>query len=117
MQGKLATLLKGIPVVWLDAVAQCFDVEIEGSRKDREKKIAETLCDPATLRQIVESSLEPAEREILDRLLGQTARVSRRRSTGNTETMKTTDGSGKRSRPSRRSAGSVSTGWSSSARL
>ena len=69
-QGKLATLLKSIPVVWLDAVAQCLDVEIEGSRKDREKKIAETLCDPATLRQIVESSLEPAEREILDRLLG-----------------------------------------------
>lgn len=65
-QGKLRTLLKGLPAVWLDAVAQALDLPIEGRRGEREKAIAERLRDPEVQQRLLRDRLEARERELLE---------------------------------------------------
>ena len=46
-QARLRTLLKGIPVIWLDPVCAALDVDTRPlkHRKDRERAIVRTLLD------------------------------------------------------------------------
>jgi len=73
----LATLLEGLPVVWLDAV--CVALEIDGEtlprRREREHRIAAALLEPASLRRIVRERLWPDERELLRDLIRQDGRA------------------------------------------
>jgi len=70
-QGRLRTLLKDLPVVWLNAVCEALDVDTRKlrHRQKREAAIAETLTEPARLRRVVREKLGEKERELLSRLL------------------------------------------------
>ncbi|MEE8524313.1 MAG: hypothetical protein V3T72_10315 [Thermoanaerobaculia bacterium] len=66
-QLRLATLLKGIPAIWLDAVCVALDVEPREHRhrKDRERAVARIVSDAGRLRQIVQDQLSAPERQLL----------------------------------------------------
>ena len=66
-QARLRTLLKGIPVIWLDPVCAALEIDIRAlkHRKDRELAIARTLLDSGSLRQVVRGRLSAEERKLL----------------------------------------------------
>ncbi len=74
----LATLLKGIPSIWLDAVCQALDIEPQKLRlrKDREHAVAEWLSDESRLRSLVRDKLQARERELLAYLLEKGGQLS-----------------------------------------
>jgi hypothetical protein len=70
-QLRLATLLKGIPAIWLEAVCLALGVEPREyrHRKDRERAVARVVSAPSRLRRIVHDRLSVPERELLGFLL------------------------------------------------
>ncbi len=68
---KLRTLLKGLPVVWLDAVATALDVAPARGRAAREASIARCLLDDSRLGEVVHTKLRSEERRLLSFLLKQ----------------------------------------------
>ena len=69
-RGGLRTLLRGIPVVWLDAISEALGVaDSEGlSRKDRAAQIASALVDLESLGRVL-GSLDEKGRELLTLIL------------------------------------------------
>jgi hypothetical protein len=74
----LASLLKGLPVVWLDAVCAALEIDVDTAprRRERERQIAATLLESPSLRRIVLDRLWPDERELLRDLIRQEGRAS-----------------------------------------
>lgn len=70
-RGRLSTLLRQLPVVWLDAIWEALDLGSEppAHRKERERRIARHLSEPGTPRRIVEGKLSTDDRRLLGYLL------------------------------------------------
>jgi hypothetical protein len=68
-QARLSTLLKGLPVPWLDAVALQLGIPDIGRRKDRERAIAERLQSREQLEQALEGLSPDAMVLLIDLVL------------------------------------------------
>ncbi len=67
-QARLSTLLKGLPIQWLDAVGLHLGLPTDGLRKEREHTIAAQLTQPETLLNLL-AELERDELELLSDVL------------------------------------------------
>jgi len=77
-QLRLATLLKGIPAIWLEAVCVALGIEPKDyrNRTGRERAVARVVSDPGRLRRIVRDLLSAPERELLAVLLEKGGQVA-----------------------------------------
>jgi hypothetical protein len=71
----LHTLLKGLPVVWLDAVCRSLEVELDGNRSQREHAVAALLENREYLESLVANRLSKPERDLVCYLLDNDGRV------------------------------------------
>ena len=77
-RGRLSTLLRDLPVQWLDATWDALDLGSERprDRKERERRIAESLVEGDTLLRVVAEKLSGEERGLLAYVLERGGRAS-----------------------------------------
>ena len=67
---RLRTLLKRLPVVWLDPICNALGLKRERHRRNRELAVAEILIDPSKMQRLLDGVLGEDERNLLSYLLG-----------------------------------------------